>query len=81
MSMIHEHKPHPEQSIRSVNPTQFSMLPLDRVIFLIQRYEALRVDAETLPTAPYRPPLAYVEATLAQLRRQLIAREYEAVAA
>ncbi len=64
-----------------VQPTQFEMLPIDRVIFLIARYEGLRVDAQTLPAAPHRPPLAYVEATLAELRRELMAREGEGVAA
>ncbi len=57
------------------------MLPIDRIVFLIERYEGLRLDAQTLPPAPHRPPLAYVVATLAELRRELLAREGEGWAA
>ncbi len=62
-------------------PTQFALVRLDRLITLIGHYETLRIDAETLPASPSRPPLAYVEATLSELRRELVAREGEGVAA
>ncbi len=62
-------------------PTQFALVPIDRVIFLIQRYEGLRLDAESLPPDPSRPPIGYVERTLSELRRELVAREGEAAAA
>ncbi len=75
----HEH--HRDQSIPSVNPTQFALVRLDRLITLIAHYEAMKVDAETLPASPSRPPLAYVVATLAELRRELLAREGEGWAA
>ncbi len=77
MDILHEH--HLEQSIPYVNATQFALLSLDRMIFLIERYEALRVDAENLPASPHRPPLPYVTHTLAELRRELRLREDEAV--
>ncbi len=64
-----------------IRPTQFTLTPVNRIIFLIERYEGLRVDATTLPSAPHRPPLAYVEATLSELRRELVAREGAEVAA
>ncbi len=80
MGMIHEH--HRDQSIPNVNPaTQFALVPITRLLTLIWHYEALRVDAETLPPAPDRPPLSYVERTLRELRRELMAREGEGVAA
>ncbi len=64
-----------------IRPTQFALIRLDRLVYLVQHYEALRVDAESLPPAPDRPPLAYVNRTLAELRRELVAREGEGVAA
>lgn len=76
----HEH--HSGQSIPNGDPpTQFTLLPVERLVFLIERYSSLRVDAETLPPAPHRPPLSYVAATLAELRRELTAREGEGEAA
>ncbi len=76
----HEH--HSGQSIPNVNPpTQFALVPVGRLLTLIWHYEAMKVDAETLPPAAHRPPLAYVERTLRELRRELTARECEAVAA
>ncbi len=75
MGMIHEH--HRDQSIPNVNPTQFALVPIGRVIFLIERYEAMKVDATTPPSAP----LAYIERTLCELRRELLSREGEGVAA
>ncbi len=64
-----------------IRPTQFALIRLDRLVYLVQHYEALRVDAESLPPAPDRPPLAYVNRTLAELRRELLAREGEGQAA
>ncbi len=79
MAILHEHR---DQSIPTVNPpTQFAFVRLDRLITLITHYEALRVDAQTLPAAPHRPPMAYVERTLCELRRELRLREGEGVAA
>ncbi len=79
MGILHEPQP---QSTPGVNgPTQFALVRLDRLVHLIAHYEALRVDAETLPPAPHRPPLAYITATLAELRRELTARECEVAAA
>ncbi len=75
----HEH--HTGQSIPSVNPTQFEMLPIDRIVFLITRYEGLRVDTEHLPPDPTRPPISYITHILAELRRELMAREGEGVVA
>ena len=60
---------------RQVEPTRFALVAPGRLVDLIARYEGLRVDAEHLPPAPHRPPLAYVEATLVELRRELQARE------
>ncbi len=65
----------------SIRPTQFALIRLDRLVYLVQHYEALRIDAESLPPAPDRPPLAYVNRTLAELRRELLAREGEGQAA
>ncbi len=79
MGILHEPQP---QSTPGVNgPTQFALTSIDRIVFLLTRYEALRVDATILPPAPHRPPLAYVEATLSELRRELVAREGAEVAA
>ena len=82
MASLHEHR---EQSIPNVNswtgPTQFSLVPIDRLVYLVSHYEAMKVDAETLPASPDRPPLPYVERTLRELRRELLAREWEATAA
>ncbi len=79
MGILHEH--HRDQSIPSVNPTQFALTPVGRLVYLIGHYEALRVDAETLPASPDRPPLAYVERMLRELHRELRLREGEATAA
>ena len=62
-------------------PTQFALVPPGRLVHLIGHYEAMRVDAEHLPPAPHRPPPDYVRRTLAELRRELVAREYGAVPA
>ncbi len=79
MGILHEPQP---QSTPGVNgPTQFTLVRLDRLITLIAHYEGLRIDAEQLPASPDRPPLAYVERTLAELRRELRLREGEGVAA
>ncbi len=78
-SSLHEYR---DQSIPNVNrPTQFALVRLDRLVTLISHYEALKVDAETLPPSLDRPPLPYVERTLRELRRELMAREGEATAA
>jgi hypothetical protein len=69
------------QSTLNVKPTQFALVRLDRLVYLVQHYESLRIDAEALPPAPHRPPLSYVEATLSELRRELHLREGEGVAA
>ncbi len=80
MSILHEH--HSGQSIPNVNPpTQFTLLPVERLVFLIERYSGLQIDAETLPPDPTRPPLPYIEHTLRELRRELRLREGEGVAA
>ncbi|MDP9471587.1 MAG: hypothetical protein M3Q71_13130 [Chloroflexota bacterium] len=79
MGILHEPQ---TQSTPGVNsPTQFALTSIDRIVFLIERYEGLRVDAETLPPDPTRPPISYITHTLAELRRELTARESEAVAA
>ncbi len=76
---LHEYR---DQSIPTVNPpTQFALVRLDRLITLIAHYEAIKVDAQTLPAAPDHPPLVYVEATLAELRRELRLREGEGAVA
>ncbi len=75
----HEH--HTGQSTLNVKPTQFALVRLDRLLYLVQHYEALRVDAESLPPAPDRPPLAYVEHVLHELRRELRSRDEQVVAA
>lgn len=76
---LHEYR---DQSIPNVNrPTQFALVRLDRLITLIWHYEAMKVDAETLPATPERPPLHYVQHILRELRRELMAREGEATAA
>ncbi len=80
MGILHEH--HSDQSTPRVNrPTQFALVRLDRLVTLISHYEAMKVDAQTLPTAPHRPPLHYVEHTLAELRRELRLREGEGMVA
>ncbi len=68
-------------STPNVNATQFALVPVGRLLTLIWHYEAMKVDAETLPPVPDRPPLSYVERTLRELRQELTARESEAVAA
>ena len=74
MDSIHEHRR--DQSIPPVNDaTQFALVRLDRLVYLIGHYEALKVDAETLPPAAHRPPLAYVHRSLCKLRRELRLRE------
>ncbi len=76
---LHEYR---DQSIPNGNPpTQFALVRLDRLITLIWHYEAMKVDAETLPATLDRPPLPYVERMLAELRRELMAREGEGAAA
>ncbi len=78
--ILHEH--HSDQSTPRVNrPTQFALVRLDRLVTLITHHEAMKVDAETLPPAPHRPPIAYIEATLAELRRELRLREGEGAVA
>ncbi len=62
-------------------PTQFALVPPGRLVYLIVHYEAIRDTAEHLPPGPDRPPIAYVEATLDELRRELVAREHGTVAA
>ena len=57
-------------------PTQFALVPPGRLVHLIAHYEAMRVAAEHLPPAPHRPPPDYVRRTLAELRRELVAREF-----
>ena len=44
----------------------------------ISHYQGLHTDALHLPPSPHRPPLPYVQRTLAELRRELVAREYGA---
>ncbi len=79
MSILHEHQR--QSSPNDSKPTQFALLPVERVMFLVQRYEGLRVDVEHLPPDPTRPPLPYIEHTLRELRRELRLREGEGVAA
>ncbi len=75
----HEH--HSGQSSPPVNETQFALVPIDRLVYLLSHYEAMKIDGETLPASPDHPPLPYVERMLAELRRELTAREWEATAA
>ncbi len=56
--------------------TQFTLLPIGRLVTLIGHYGGLHVDALPLPPDSSRLPLAYVNAILDELRLELRRREH-----
>ncbi len=57
-------------------PTQFSLVSIGRLAYLVHHYEALRIDAIHLPPNPFRPPLDYIDQVLTELRLELRRREH-----
>ena len=55
--------------------TQFALVSVGRLAYLVHHYEAMRIDAVYLPPDPSRPSLAYIDTILSELRRELRLRE------